>query len=151
MINLRLQLKWLTTTLRITYKTLTLLHKILISTEPAPIFDDFIYSNNTRLLRYSSTPLLEDPPYKFTKFGKKTFRRKASNLWNRLPRNLMTIYITFSIFKKRIKKNVLLTTPLFKSPISIISKFFVLPRIFVFSFFVFLSFSFSQSQEYNII
>ena len=67
MTNLRLQLNWLTTTHQINYKTLTILHKKLITTEPTPIFDDFIYSNNTRLLQSSSTPILEEPPYKFTK------------------------------------------------------------------------------------
>ena len=41
--NLRLQLNWLTTQ-QSNYKTLTLLHKILITTEPTPIFDEFIYS-----------------------------------------------------------------------------------------------------------
>ena len=61
--NLRLQLNWLTRTQQINYKTLNLLHKILITTEPTPILDDFIYSNNTRLLRSSSTPILEEPPY----------------------------------------------------------------------------------------
>ena len=73
--NLRLQLNWLTTTQQVNYTTLTLLHKILITTEPIQIFDNFIYiySNITRLLQSSSTPILEEPPYKFTKFGEKLF------------------------------------------------------------------------------
>ena len=96
--NLRLQLNWLATTQEINYKTLTLLNKIPITTEPTPIFDDFIYSNNTRLLRSSSTPILEEPPYKFTKFGKKTFHRKATNLWQQATD------MTFSIFKKKNKE-----------------------------------------------
>ena len=139
-----LRVNWLNLTQQINYKALTLLHKILITTEPTPIFDDFIYSNNTLLLRSSYTPILEEPPYKFTKFGKKTFHRKASNIWNRLPKNLMKTDMSFTIFKKRIKKYII-DNPLFKPPhLAYPNSLFYL----VFSFFVFFR---SHTQEYNII
>ena len=79
---------------------MTILHKILITTEPTPIVYDFTYTNNTRHLRSFSTPLLEEPPCKFTKFEKKKIPHQALTLWNKLPENLMNTDITFTLFSK---------------------------------------------------
>ena len=83
---------------------MTLLHKILITTEPTPIFVDFIYSNNNCLLRSSSTPLIEEQITNLPNLEKKTFHGKASNLWNRIPRNVMKTDMTFSVLKKNNKE-----------------------------------------------
>ena len=74
-----------------------------MTTESTPIFEEFTYINNTRTL----LPLLEEPPYKFTKFGKKNVHRKASTLWNKLQRNLIKTYINFKLFEKILKKCII--------------------------------------------
>ena len=95
------KLHWLPLKQRTEYKILLLFYKALNNLAPTYLRDALVLHEPTRMLRSSSSMLLEVPCTR-TRYGDRTFSTAAAVLWNSLPLELKTAQTT-DCFKTRLK------------------------------------------------
>jgi len=103
-----MELHWLPINRRIEYKVLLYTFKAIHGDAPAYIKDMVQVKTPQRSLRSSSTTHLVVPPPSSNRYGDRSFRMAAPDLWKKLPDHMKNI-TTIDCFKRALKTHLFIS------------------------------------------